>query len=46
LQNGVEFKVKSLGVKGEFGQSSYTALELYKKHGVDAGAIAKAAKSL
>lgn len=45
LQAGVEFKLKSLGVQGEFGQSSYTALELYKKHKIDAGAI-KAACSL
>ncbi|WP_413576021.1 transketolase C-terminal domain-containing protein [Bdellovibrio sp. HCB290] len=44
LQAGVEFKVKSLGVHGEFGQSSYTALELYKKHKVDASAIVAAAK--
>ncbi|MEK2689069.1 transketolase C-terminal domain-containing protein [Bdellovibrio sp. GT3] len=44
LQAGVEFKVKSLGVHGEFGQSSYTALDLYKKHKVDASAIVAAAK--
>ncbi|MNJ92826.1 Transketolase [compost metagenome] len=46
LQAGVTFKVKSLGVKGEFGQSSYTALELYKKHGIDSSAVVKAATSL
>jgi len=44
LQAGVEFKVKSLGVHGEFGQSAYTALDLYKKHNVDASAIVNAAK--
>lgn len=44
LQAGVEFKVKSLGVHGEFGQSAYTALDLYKKHSVDASAIVNAAK--
>ena len=44
LQAGVEFKVKSLGVHGEFGQSAYTALDLYKKHKVDASAIVNAAK--
>ncbi len=43
LQARVEFKLKSLGVHGEFGQSSYTALELYKKHKVDASAIVSAA---
>ncbi|MBO9666146.1 MAG: transketolase [Bdellovibrio sp.] len=44
LQAGVEFKVKSLGVHGEFGQSAYTALDLYKKHKVDATAIVAAAR--
>jgi transketolase len=46
LQDGVSLKVKSLGVKGEFGQSAYTALELYKKHGLDSTAIAAAAREL
>lgn len=35
-----------LGVKGEFGQSAYTADELYAKHGIDAAGIAAAAKSI
>ncbi|MGE9745777.1 transketolase C-terminal domain-containing protein [Bdellovibrio bacteriovorus] len=35
----VTFKVKSLGVHGEFGQSAYTAADLYRKHKVDASAI-------
>lgn len=39
-------KVKSLGVHGEFGQSAYNAIELYRKHGLDAGAIVEAAKQL
>lgn len=42
LQAKVEIKVKSLGVHGEFGQSAYTALDLYKKHKIDAGAIIEA----
>ncbi len=42
LQAGLEFKLKALGVQGEFGQSSYTALELYKKHGIDSASIVKA----
>jgi transketolase len=42
LQAHVEFKVKSLGVHGEFGQSAYTALDLYRKHGIDASAVVKA----
>lgn len=46
LLHGGEFKLKSLGVKGEFGQSSYTAQELYVKHGLDRTAIVKAVKSL
>ncbi len=43
---GVDFKVKSLGVHGEFGQSTYTAHELYAKHGMDDAAIVKAALGL
>lgn len=45
-QSGVALKVKSLGVGNEFGQSAYSALELYKKHGMDSTAIAKAAAAL
>lgn len=41
---GAEFKLNSLGVRGEFGQSSYTAKELYQKHGIDRDAIVKAVK--
>lgn len=44
LQEGVEFKVKSLGVQGEFGQSAYKAVELYEKHGLDAKGIVRAVK--
>lgn len=36
----VEFKFTSLGVKGGFGQSSYQAVDLYKKHGLDGQSIA------
>lgn len=46
LQDGVALKVRSLGVHGEFGQSAYNAIELYKKHGLDADAIVKAVRSL
>lgn len=42
LTAGVNLKVKSLGVHGEFGQSAYTALDLYRKHKVDASAIVEA----
>lgn len=39
-------RMKSLGVHGEFGQSAYNAIELYRKHGIDAGAMATAAEGL
>jgi transketolase len=43
---GAEFKVKSLAVNGEFGQSAYSADELYAKHHMDSSAIIKAVQSL
>lgn len=45
-QAGLPLKVRSLGVRGEFGQSAYNAIELYKKHGLDSSAIARAAREL
>ncbi len=39
-------KVRSLGVKGLFGQSAYQASELYKKHELDSESIIKAALDL
>lgn len=42
----IPLKAKSLGVSGHFGQSAYSALELYKKHGLDAESIARAALEL
>lgn len=42
LLANVSFQVKSLGVRGEFGQSAYTAMDLYRKHKVDAAAIVEA----
>jgi transketolase len=39
-------RVRILGVKGEFGQSAYTAEQLYAKHGIDANGIAAAARQL
>ena len=38
--------IRILGVHGEFGQSAYTADDLYKRHGIDTAGIAAAAKSL
>ena len=46
LLEGVQLKVRSLGVKGEFGQSAYNAIDLYEKHGMDSSAIVRAVKSL
>ncbi len=40
------FRMKALGVHGEFGQSAYTALDLYKKHGMDADSIVRSALEL
>lgn len=46
LRAGVSLRLVSLGVAGEFGQSAYTALELYQKHKIDSQSIVKAAQSL
>ena len=43
---GSPIAIKSLGVRGEFGQSAYNAIELYRKHGIDSTAIEKAAEEL
>ncbi|MFL5785147.1 MAG: transketolase C-terminal domain-containing protein [Bacteriovoracaceae bacterium] len=43
---GSEFAVTSLAVKGEFGQSAYSADELYAKHHVDSDAIVSAAVAI
>lgn len=40
------FWIKSLGVKNEFGQSAYNAIELYRKHGLDADSIVRASLEL
>ncbi len=45
-QSGLQFRVKSLGIGGKFGQSAYMADELYQKHGMDSKSIAEAAKGL
>ncbi len=39
--NGDAFNMKSLGVKGVYGQSAYSAIELYTKHGLDSDSIVK-----
>jgi transketolase len=35
----IDFKMKSLGVRSEFGQSAYSAKELYQKHHMDSNSI-------
>jgi transketolase len=42
----VPVKMKSLGVHGEFGQSAYNAIDMYRKHGIDSDSIARAAEEL
>lgn len=44
--SGEKLQMKSLGVRGEFGQSAYNAIDLYHKHGIDSGAMVKAASEL
>jgi transketolase len=43
---GVPFRLRSLAVQGRFGQSAYSALELYRMHGLDSEAIARAVQDL
>lgn len=45
-ENRIQNQVIHLGVNGEFGQSAYTAEELYHKHGMSADHIVKAARKL
>jgi transketolase len=45
-QAGIAHRVKSLGIHGEFGQSAYTAEELYVKHGMTGPKMAEAALAL
>jgi transketolase len=43
---GIPVRAKTLAVKGEFGQSAYNAIDLYKKHELDAEAILKAIRTV
>jgi len=45
-QAGMVHRMKSLGMKGEFGQSAYVAEDLYQKHGLTANKIVDAAQEL
>jgi len=44
--NGFEFKSKSLAVNGQFGQSAYTADQLYSKNGLDEASVVSAFNQL
>lgn len=44
--SGVPHQMRSLGIRGGFGQSAYTADELYEKHGMTAEGMVRAAKQL
>ncbi len=43
---GVAHRMKSLGIRGEFGQSAYVAEHLYEHHGVTAAKLIEAAQAL
>jgi len=45
-QAGIAHRVRSLGIKGEFGQSAYVAEDLYKRHGLTADKLVEAAQEL
>lgn len=43
LERGFKNDLRILGVNGEFGQSAYNAIDLYRKHALEAGSIVNAA---
>jgi transketolase len=45
-QAGIAHRVRSLGIRGEFGQSAYVAEHLYEKHGLTAAKMVEAAQEL
>ncbi|HXT38849.1 MAG TPA: transketolase C-terminal domain-containing protein, partial [Candidatus Angelobacter sp.] len=45
-QAGIAHRMKSLGIKGEFGQSAYIAEHLYEKHNLTAAKMAESALEL
>lgn len=46
VERKIAVKAHVLGVKGDFGQSAYNAIELYEKHGMDAESISRSALEL
>jgi transketolase len=45
-QADIPHRIRTLGLNGEFGQSAYTAEQLYQKHGLTAAKMAEAALAL
>jgi transketolase len=45
-QAGIAHRIKTLGIKGEFGQSAYVAEHLYQHHGLTADKMVEAAQGL
>lgn len=45
-QAGIAHRMKSLGIRGEFGQSAYVAEHLYEQHGLTAAKLIEAAQAL
>ncbi|MFH1067647.1 MAG: transketolase C-terminal domain-containing protein, partial [bacterium] len=45
-QKGVALRARSLGIRGQFGQSAYVANQLYDLHRLNAEAIVKAVKEI
>jgi transketolase len=45
-QAGIAHRIKTLGIKGEFGQSAYVAEHLYQHHGLTADKMVEAAQEL
>jgi transketolase len=43
---GIAHRMKSLGIRGEFGQSAYVAEHLYQHHGLTAEKMVEAAQQL
>jgi transketolase len=43
---GIAHRIKTLGIKGEFGQSAYVAEHLYQAHGLTAEKMVEAAREL
>jgi transketolase len=45
-RSGIAHQIRSLGMKGDFGQSAYVAEDLYKLHGLTADGMITAARQL